>query len=571
MASIEKLDARLDGIGHLLGDRYIEVPPYQRAYSWADEQVEDLFKDFSDAIRERNSEYFLGTVVLTTSKDGPHAVIDGQQRLATTSILICAIRNYFYSTGDTERGDTLHSEFLARKDRRDLTEIPHLKLMPGDNTFYERAILEKPDGMPKAEDSKGLQKALPPSQARLESALKIATKYVQKLVDQTNDPTKLLIDWIDFLEKKGKVIVVEVNEEAAAYTIFEVLNDRGLDLSVADLLKNYLFRMAEDRVTETQQKWTSMSSRLESSGAEEKELRTFIRHVWSSEHGLTREKDLYDAIRKRVNSKQRAVSFADGLNKAAPIYMALDNPSDELWKQYGPQVRESVEALQILKAVQIRPLVLAIIRRFEVTEVRKALPMLVCWTVRFMITGKLGSGPLELGYAERAKDVSTSTIKTSRQLYDASKGFLVADADFEQAFATARVSQHYLARFYLRVLEKQNCSNGDGELVVNPNEDAVNLEHIMPQTRDPHWRTSVTVDQHAALVKRLGNLALLDKALNGQSGNLAFTDKIAILKKSKITLTSQIAANQNWTSVEIDSRQTTLAQLAVQAWPASPR
>ena len=571
MASIEKLEARLDGIGHLLGDRYIEVPPYQRAYSWTDEQVEDLFKDFSDAIRERNSEYFLGTVVLTTNKDGPHAVIDGQQRLATTSILICAIRNYFYSINDAERGDALHAEFLARKDRRDLTEIPHLKLMPGDNAFYERVILAKPAGGAKAEDGKGAQKALPPSQARLGGALKIATRYVQKLVDQTKEPTKVLMDWIDFLEKKGKVIVVEVNDEAAAYTIFEVLNDRGLDLSVADLLKNYLFRMAEDRVTETQQNWTSMASRLESSGAEEKELRTFIRHVWSSEHGLTREKDLYDAIRKRVDSKQRAVAFADGLNKAAPIYMALDNPSDELWKQYGPQVRESVEALQILKAIQIRPLVLAILRQFEVPEVRKALPMLVCWTVRFMITGKLGSGPLELGYSDRAKDVSTGNIKTSKQLYDASKGFLVADTDFDQAFASARVSQHYLARFYLRVLEKQNGAKGDGELVVNPNEDAVNLEHIMPQARDPHWTASVTAEQHAAFVKRLGNLALLDRALNGKSGNLAFADKIATLKESKISLTSQIAANQNWTSVEIDARQKALAVLAVKAWPAVPR
>jgi uncharacterized protein with ParB-like and HNH nuclease domain len=143
MASIEKLEARLDGIGHLLGDRYIEVPPYQRAYSWTDEQVEDLFKDFSDAIREHNAEYFLGTVVLTTNKDGPHAVIDGQQRLATTSIMICAIRNYFYSIGDAERGDTLHAEFLARKDRRDLTEIPHLKLMPGDNAAKRAHPLEK--------------------------------------------------------------------------------------------------------------------------------------------------------------------------------------------------------------------------------------------------------------------------------------------------------------------------------------------------------------------------------------------------------------------------------------------
>lgn len=93
----------------------------------------------------------------------------------------------------------------------------------------------------------------------------------------------------------------------------------------------------------------------------------------------------------------------------------------------------------------------------------------------------------------------------------------------------------------------------------------------MPQARDPCWTTSVTVEQHAALVKRLGNLALLDKALNGQSGNLAFADKIATLKESKIALTSQISAHQNWTSVEIDVRQKALAGLAVKAWPAAPR
>lgn len=571
MASIEKLEARLDGIAHLLGDRYIEVPPYQRAYSWTDEQVEDLLKDISDAIRERSAEYFLGTVVLTTNKDGPNAVIDGQQRLATVSIMICAIRNYFYSVGDVQRGDSLHSEFLSRVDRRDLAEIPHLKLMPGDNVFYERTILAKPTGYAKAEEDKEVHKVLPPSQARLESAFKIATRYVRQLVNQTKEPTKVLLDWIEFLEKKGKVIVVEVNDEAAAYTIFEVLNDRGLDLSVADLLKNYLFRVAADRVAETQQSWTSMAGRLESSGAEEKELRTFIRHVWSSEYGLTREKDLYEAIRKRVDSKQRAVDFADGLNKAALLYLALDNPSDELWKQYGPQVRESIEALQILKAVQIRPLVLAILRKFQVAEVRKALPMLVCWTVRFTITGKLGSGPLELGYSDRAKEVSSDNISTAKHLFDASKGFLVGDADFEQAFAIARVSQHYLARFYLRVLEKQNSAKDDGELIVNPNEDAVNLEHIMPQSRDPHWTASVTAEQHAAFVKRLGNLALLDKALNGQSGNLPFMEKIVSFKASKIALTSQVAAYQAWTSVEIDARQKVLAGLAIKAWPAAPR
>jgi len=167
--------------------------------------------------------------------------------------------------------------------------------------------------------------------------------------------------------------------------------------------------------------------------------------------------------------------------------------------------------------------------------------------------------------------VSAGNIKTAKQLYDASKGFLVADGDFEQAFATARVSQHYLARFYLRVLEKQNGAGDDGELVVNPNEDAVNLEHIMPQAREPHWTGSVTAEQHAAFLKRLGNLALLDKALNGQSGNLPFADKILSFKGSKIALTSQIATYQTWTPTEIDTRQKILAGLSVKAWPAAPR
>src|SRR5438552_15669442 len=96
MAPIDRLDARLDGIGHVLADRYIVVPPYQRPYSWTDEQITDLLRDLSDAIRDKDAEYFLGTVVLTKNKEGSHFVIDGQQRLATVSIVICAIRNYFH-------------------------------------------------------------------------------------------------------------------------------------------------------------------------------------------------------------------------------------------------------------------------------------------------------------------------------------------------------------------------------------------------------------------------------------------------------------------------------------------
>jgi len=181
MSTIDKLEARLDGIGHLLADRYIMVPPYQRAYSWTDEQIGELLRDLSDAMREKDAEYFLGTVVLTKHQAGQHAVIDGQQRLATISILICAIRNHFYAIGDAERADELHRDYLAKKELRGLSETPHLTLMASDNGFYESHILSKPS--PTAAKSK---KSIPASNARLETALRLCTEHVSTLVKTTH-------------------------------------------------------------------------------------------------------------------------------------------------------------------------------------------------------------------------------------------------------------------------------------------------------------------------------------------------------------------------------------------------
>lgn len=568
MSKVEKLEARLDGIGHLLADRYIVVPPYQRAYSWTPEQIEELLRDLSDAMRAREGEYFLGTVVLTKHKAGQHAVIDGQQRLATVSILICAIRNHFYAIGDAERADELHRDYLAKKELRGLSETAHLVLMAADNGFYEEHILPKSSAI--AKEKAKAKRNLSASNARLEAALQLCTEHVSTLAKTTNTPAIVLLDWVEYLNDKAKVIVVEVNDEAAAYTIFEVLNDRGLELSVSDLLKNFIFRVAGDKVNEAQEHWSKMVGILEGSGAEEKALKNFIRHVWASRNGITREKDLYDKIRKHVTGKQRAVSFAKGLSQSAVVYAALDNPSDELWKEYGPSVREAVEALQLLKATQIRPLLLAILGHFEAKEVRRALPMLVCWTVRFMVVGKLGSGPLESGYADRAQEISSGSISTASHLYEASKGFLGTDAEFEQSFAVARSSAQYLARFYLRVLERQNSDAAGAELIVNPNVDAVNLEHIMPQSRTPHWG-AISVEQHESYVKRLGNLALLDRGLNEKSGNLSFKDKVQALAMSKISMTRDIATAATWGIDAIEERQKRMAKLAVKAWPMKPR
>ena len=82
------------GIGTALNRNRLVVPVNQREYAWEEKHVLDLFQDFSKAINQDRKTYFLGTIVLTKGKDNVPEVADGQQRLATTTILLAAIRDY---------------------------------------------------------------------------------------------------------------------------------------------------------------------------------------------------------------------------------------------------------------------------------------------------------------------------------------------------------------------------------------------------------------------------------------------------------------------------------------------
>ena len=87
MASISQLKIELDGIGHILSDKRLGVPKYQRSYAWEKQNVEELLRDLSDAIRVKAGEYFLGSIVIQGA-DANLEIVDGQQRLATTSIIL---------------------------------------------------------------------------------------------------------------------------------------------------------------------------------------------------------------------------------------------------------------------------------------------------------------------------------------------------------------------------------------------------------------------------------------------------------------------------------------------------
>ena len=98
--SLEQIEIERETIGHALRDRRLFVPMHQRSYAWEDEHVVDLYEDLARAISDGDQEYFLGSIVVVRTAATRFEVNDGQQRLATSTILIAAIRDYFLSSND---------------------------------------------------------------------------------------------------------------------------------------------------------------------------------------------------------------------------------------------------------------------------------------------------------------------------------------------------------------------------------------------------------------------------------------------------------------------------------------
>lgn len=544
---------RLDGIGHALADAAMCVPKYQRSYAWEDKHVTELLTDLSEAIAAKSTEYFLGSIVIAGDE-----VVDGQQRLATVSMLLAAIRDHFDARGDHEGADDIQNMFLATRDRRTKKIKAKLQLNAKDHDYYFQRVLSRDPSL----RSKALPRRDP--HRRISRAADLCAALVSQVASKPGDAEQHLLDWVDFLETQAKVVLVTVPDEANAFTIFEVLNDRGLELALTDLLKNYLFNRAGDRIDEVQSSWLSMYGQFETSDTELLVI-DYVRQLWSSRHGLTRERQLYVAIRRVVKTQKQAVDFAVELEASGRTYQAIVNPDHALWQGYGPSAREYMRALNTLGITRVRPLILGVLDVFEPNEARKALKLMLSWAVRFMIVGGLGTGTLEEYYSERAKEIRSGSIENAAALRKAMAKLVPMDAVFEEAFARASISKSVVARYLLRALERERMNQPEPELVPNENEEQVNLEHVMPKAAAGDW---LNVPEHVRDVytSRIGNLALMQRKPNSQDGNANFAAKAKTYRASAYATTRMIAAARQWGAKEIDRRQQALAKLAVKAW-----
>jgi hypothetical protein len=183
-----------------------------------------------------------------------------------------------------------------------------------------------------------------------------------------------------------------------------------------------------------------------------------------------------------------------------------------------------------------------------------------------LIAGGRG-GLLDRNYSLRAQEITNGTIKTAKELTEKLADILPSDAVFSTAFSEAKISQSWLARYFLRALEQTVKAEPEPEFVPSDEEATINLEHVMPEHPDASWLIDPSVA--AAWYKRIGNLVLLQAKRNSIIGNSSYLDKKPILAQSAFLLTSSATKSSTWGTKEIEDRQKALATLAIKTWPLS--
>ncbi len=562
MARINLLDTRTVSFGDLIGNGKIyQVPDFQRDYSWKEENWEDLWQDIL-VLLESKSSHYMGAIVLQDSatSDKNFTIIDGQQRLATLSIIaitvidkIKQLINREIQTEDNKiRRDILTRNYLGDKDPRSLRYSSKLILNENNNDFYQGNLinLRKPLNV----------RSLAKTNQLLWQAFEYYSERLQELTEIVNSGDKLAEFLTDTIAQGLLFIQISVEDELNAYTVFETLNARGIELSSTDLLKNYLFSLFQrpDDLREAQRQWKRIINTVQMERFPE-----FLRYYLSLKQTRVRRGRLFKIVRNSVKNAAEAFALLDRLEDYSSLFVALSNHNDDFWRDI-PNNKPYVRELQLFKVKQAYPTLLAAYKSFSNDNFTRLLKLVCIFSFRYTIISSLNPNELEKIYNQVAIEICRGNINSPRQVFAKLKSVYVSDEKFLQDFSYLSIStrgqKKKLAKYILCKLEEY----ASVKLV---EEDSFLIEHILPESPSEIWRKDFNEIQIEEMVYKIGNLTLLEPSFNRQIGNEAYSEKQKLYEKSVYELTSNIQA-EDWTPDNINLRQTRLARSAVHIWRA---
>lgn len=585
-----QLDVKHPAIEEVFKDFY-EVPQFQREYVWKAAQIEALLSDALDALFDENgsptqSEYFIGSIVAYKEND-VFQLIDGQQRITSLFIALCAFRDRRKNLEDRVSLNILEKMIQDEVDDENGIPCVRLRLKP----LYEDAG----DALNGIASGKSLSstKKLPNSAQNMLEAYATAYEFLE---EQFGTEVDKLRAFQAALTKRVRLVRIQTGSVADALRIFETINDRGVGLNALDLLKNLLFRQANskefDRLTGI---WKNMVHTIETTKKGEKALR-FLRYFVLSRYSDARkngkpltEDHLYEWLvehQDTIGISKDPVSYAKQLLEAAKLYKQhVASPSHYLAHIYQLSARARQHLIVMLATEglskeeldevgrQIESLFVAFVLIKEPTKAldiifSNAAPALYA----FVQTTPNTPQRISLLSDHLAAWIQPEIAKRLIRIEAAIDG-LSLDRKTASRFVLCRIAQHVEGLAGCQVAGIEHYWG-------------YHIEHILPNQPTPEQREKFDkADMYDSYKQRLGNLTLLEQSINCAIGRDFFTDKQPHYQKSALFITKSLTQSQavgaasafaktasllptfrEWSSASIDARHQQLKQLALNTW-----
>lgn len=543
------------------------VPPFQRDYSWTEDEWDDLWQDII-GLREEGGEpsHYMGYLVLQSSDSKQFEIIDGQQRITTISVMILAALGHLQDLvasgldpqNNARRKEQLQSSYIGYLDPVSLVSRSKLELNRHNNRFYQTYLVPL-QTLP--------QRGLNSSEHLLRKAFQWFKERIKGLVGTTAESGVNTAMFIDSLVDQLFFTVITVTDELNAFKVFETLNARGVRLSATDLLKNYLFSVIstqdthETELKALEERWERIVGVLGSESFPE-----FLRVFWNSRHRLVRKSDLFKTIRRGVTTRDQAFALLRDLDQSAEVYAALRDPQDQIWNS------DERAALQQLLMFNVRqPLAMLMACHFqyfheERTAFTRILKAIAVVSFRYNVICNLQTHEQERLYNDIARKVTDSTYARPMEVISSLRGVYPDDDQFKAAFSdkelrTTNSHNKKVVRYILFEIERQRSGQDfDFESAT------YNLEHILPEHPTEAWGHLDEAKQDR-LIYRIGNMTPLEANRNRDLGNGDYAMKRSVYQESTFQITRAIAEHyETWDEQKIDSRQTQMATIAAGIW-----
>lgn len=558
-----KIQCQDHTVEFILNSHYFEIPRFQRPYSWERDNWEEFW---SDVFVEKHKDYFIGSIV-TFAKGQAKALVDGQQRLTTITLILAGIRNAYRKAGFEDRASGAQS-FIERNNKNN--EATFVLKTETSYPYLQTAIQREVATSTKAK--------LGDEEALLEAAFKFFVEKVNDAIEKI-EQTETITSATKRLKTKSKLdelrdalfalklIYVELDNEDDAYQVFETLNTRGKDLATTDLLKNHLARLLREKNAlsdDVKVRWSSISENIKAISGDGIELDSFLYHYWLANNSFTQRKDLFKVVRETITSRATAKKLLDDLLVFSEVYRDIHEPSLRKWRTDESEIKLALEAIRKFKIKHPLPLMMIALHKYDHKTLTKAelVTLLSVIEVFVFINTNLmnvrSSGGFAQMYAFHAKALAGATESVRRnkaltELVTKLKMKLPSQEQFLEKFCDLKYSDSFSTqKREIQYAVTKLFSWMFPAVAINTTE--MSIEHIEPQSSKKMPATSVA---------SIGNLWFLKTKFNNDLGDTEAAEKLAKYKEGQLPCDVILAGATEWTQEKIDLRT---KELASQFW-----